>query len=786
MLTKQTRTRANLTGFVTVRLRKDGLDPPKAEPLEQHAKRKGFEGIAAVLEKLGNPKSERLIRAVPMEKVLEMERRAAQTEFPPLHSLAQYWRIDLRHLDRGEMERAVMQIRQAREVDMVQEDVQPMPAAVTPGDDDYNAGQGYQDAAPTGIDARWMWTQADGEGAGVAVVDIEGGWLVTHEDLTGKAPTLIHGAQSTNPDWVNHGTAVLGEIAATDNAVGVVGTAPAITSVRMSSIFDAAQNFHVEDAFIAAIAAMNAGEILLIELQTSFEPMETLDALLDLIRLAVAQGILVVEAAGNGAEDLDAWTTPGGLLRLNRTSADFVDSGALMVGACVSAVPHERWWASNFGTRIDCFAWGENVTTCGYGDLDDGGGDTNKEYTDTFQGTSSASPIIVSAAALVQARHKAVAGTFLSPTQMRTVLSNPTTGTVQGVTVAGAIGVMPDLAAVLPALGLVPDIYLRDAVGDTGVVPWMGSISTSPDVIVRPDSVADPQMSYGQGSGTEGSDTLGYEVESGQDNFIYVRVRNRGGSAAANVVATVYWSEVATLVTPGMWHLVGSTTIPNVPTGDLLTVSDEIVWPKGQIPATGHYCFVATLHHADDPAPPTPGTMSFSDFYDLIKAQNNVTWRNFNVVNVLPDPPSATTAFEFLLTGAEGEPEPFEFVVERNVPWDAKLVLEGPLQLIRLKLGRVSRDVKIDRRKKTAEMVLPSLPRIALGKARLGKGDRFPCRLSLIPGKTRITWGHGVAVRQLYRGEEVGRVAWQFAPEVRLGSKKERSEKEHKEQYSHR
>jgi hypothetical protein len=743
-----------------------------------------LEGIAAVLEKLGNPKSERLIRAVPMEKVLEMERRAAQTEFPPLNSLAQYWRIDLRHLDRDEMERAVMQIRQAREVEMVEEDVQPMPAVVTPGDDDYNAGQGYQDAAPTGIDARWMWTQADGEGAGVAVVDIEGGWLVTHEDLAGKSPTLIHGTQ--NPGWVDHGTAVLGEIVAIDNTVGVVGTAPAITSVRMSSIFDAALNFHEADAFIAAIAAMNAGDILLIELQTGFFlPMETQDALLDLIRLAVAQGILVVEAAGNGNADLDAWST-GGLFRLNRTSPDFVDSGALMVGACVSAVPHERWWASNFGTRIDCFAWGENVTTCGYGDLDDGGGDTDKEYTDTFQGTSSASPIIVSAAALVQARHQAVAGTFLSPTQMRTVLSNPATGTVQGGVVPGAIGVMPDLAAVLPALGLVPDIYLRDAVGDTGVIPWAGSISTSPDVIVRPDSVADPQASYGQGSGTEGSSTLGYEVESGQDNFIYVRVRNRGGSAAVNVVARVYWSDVATLVTPGMWQLVGSTTIPNVPAGDLLTVSDAIVWPKAQIPATGHYCFVATLHHANDPAPPTPGTMSFSDFYDLVKGQNNVTWRNFNVVNNLPDPPSATTAFEFLMTGAEGEPELFDFEVERNVPWDAKLVLEGPVQLICLQLGRTSRDVKIDRRKKTAAMVLPSLPRIALGRVRLGKGDRFPCRLTLIPGKTEITWGHGVAVRQLYRREEVGRVGWQFAPEVRFGPRRERTEKERKEQYSHR
>jgi hypothetical protein len=72
--------------------------------------------------------------------------------------------------------------------------------------------------------------------------------------------------------------------------------------------------------------------------------------------------------------------------------------------------------------------------------------------------------------------------------------------------------------------------------------------------------------------------------------------------------------------------------------------------------------------------------------------------------------------------------------------------------------------VKINRREKTAQILLPSLPRISLGRLRLGKGDRPHCQLMLTPGKTKIAWGHGAAVRQLYRGQEVGRVVWQFAP----------------------
>jgi hypothetical protein len=638
--------------------------------------------------------------------------------------------------------------------------------AVTPGDDPHSIGQDYQDAAPLGIDARWMWTQPNGEGSGVAVVDVEGGWRVTHEDLVGKTPTLIHGAQYA--PWEDHGTAVLGEILATDNAVGVVGSAPAISNVRMSSIYDAFGVQHVTDAMTAAVAAMSLGQILLIELQVNFLPVETMDDLLDVVRLATARGITVVEAAGNGNSDLDAWTTPGGLQRLNRASPDFVDSGSIMVGACVSTVPHDRWWASNFGSRIDCFAWGENVTSTGYGDLDAGGGDADRWYTDTFQGTSSASPIIVSAAALVQSNYQAATGTLLSPGQMRALLSNPATGTAQGAGVAGAIGVMPDLAAIIPTIGILPDLYVRDAVGDTGAVPWTGSISASPDVIVLPAAVVDPQLAFGEGSGTENSATLGYEVEAGQENSIYVRIRNRGGAAAANVVATVYWSEVATLVTPASWNLIGNVTIPMVAVGDVLTVSPRLAWPKAGLPGVGHYCFVATLQHPQDPTPPIPGPMDWTSFQDLIRNQNNVTWRNFNVVNQLPDAPDATAAFAFKLAGAEDRTLSFGFEIERRLPRDAELELEGPIGLLVRIMGDRAWTLIEPKRGENARLVLPALPRIRLAEVRVPRGVRLPCTFRIRRGKARIEYGHGVAIRQIFKGAEVGRIVWQFAPKARL------------------
>lgn len=767
------------SGMVVVRLTAEAspVEHDKvADTLAIHAEMYALKRLLSVLDSAGSPESYRLARSVPAEKILEMEHEATQSRFPPLHSLTQYWRLDLREHSREEASRILDMLISLPEVDSAWEEPLDTLPVVTPGDDPYNAGQGYQDAAPDGIDTRWTWTQPNGEGAGIGIVDVEGGWRVTHEDLAGKTPTLIHGAQYAS--WEDHGTAVLGVIVASDNTVGVVGSAPAITSVRMSSIYDAFGVQHTLDALVAAVAAMSVGEILLIELQSSYLPVETLDDRLDVIRLATALGITVVEPAGNGNYDLDAWTTPGGLQRLNRTSIDFVDSGAIVVAAAEPTVPHDRvsgtGYASNFGSRIDCYAWGKGVVTCGYGDLDNGGGDDDKAYTDTFKNTSSASPIIVSAAALVQSNYQATTGTLLSPVQMRALLANPATGTVQGFALPGAIGVMPDLAVIFPTLGLVPDIYLRDAVGDTGAIPWTGSISASPDVIVLPSSVADPQLTFGEGSGTENSAILGYEAESVHDNTIYVRVRNRGGSPAANVIATVYWSEVATLVTPSTWHLIGDVTLPSVPVGDVLTVSPALTWLSADIPATGHYCFVATLQHPNDPAPPTPGPLDWSSFQDMIRAHNNVTWRNFNVVNDLPDTPDATPSFAFNLAGAEDRARPFAFEIERRLPADALLELEGPLGMLeRLKGERPWKLIR-DENARYARLVLPTLPRIMLEEVRIPAGARLPCKFVIHPREEKVAFGHGVAIRQIYKGDDVGRIAWQFAPKLRLGHEMEK------------
>jgi serine protease len=57
------------------------------------------------------------------------------------------------------------------------------PPAVNPGDDPRSTNQGYLDAAPGGINARYAWGFPGGDGAGANIIDVEQGWNLNHEDL---------------------------------------------------------------------------------------------------------------------------------------------------------------------------------------------------------------------------------------------------------------------------------------------------------------------------------------------------------------------------------------------------------------------------------------------------------------------------------------------------------------------------------------------------------------------------------------------------------------------------
>ncbi|PFT74436.1 putative mucin/carbohydrate-binding domain-containing protein [Bacillus cereus] len=344
--------------------------------------------------------------------------------------------------------------------------------SVNPYDDPRFTNQGYLEAAPKGINASHAWSIKGGDGKDTTFVDMEYGWLLNHEDLVNKNIKLMSGQNISQHRA--HGTSVLGIVSSEDNQIGNIGIAPkanvkVISQIRDNGIYNTA------DAILSAVHNLQAGDILLLEAQASYDgygdkylPVEVHPDIFDAIRVGADKGIIIIEAGANGSNDLDNFKDRNGKKILNRNSPDFKDSGAIMVGAGSSTVPHKRLWFSNYGSRLDVYGWGENVDTTSANPSQN----TTNLYTSTFSGTSSASPIIAGAATSIQGIAKEHRGSPYTPAELRNILSNPNTGTKSQDPWNDRIGVLPDLKSILDNLGFNSDIPNSSSILEGNQFAW--------------------------------------------------------------------------------------------------------------------------------------------------------------------------------------------------------------------------------------------------------------------------------------------------------------------------
>ncbi|MCC6285193.1 MAG: S8 family serine peptidase [Phycisphaerales bacterium] len=321
------------------------------------------------------------------------------------------------------------------------------PDLPTPGN--YEGQQGYLNAATGGMNPRSIWTWPGGAGGASAVCDIEYAWNTSHIDLP---PVTVLGATPQNPFSDNHhGTAVLGVLMSRPNGFGTTGgvhNAPGFVAGAYT-----ANQYRLNAAILSAAAGLEPGDVILIEQQiwgpnNEYVPSEWVRSVYDAIRIAVGNGIHVVEAAGNGGQNLDdAMFSSGNGGHWPFLAAN--DSGAIIVGAGgTGSSDRQRLSFSCYGSTVDLQGWGHNVVTTGYGSLYNAEG-LNAYYTGGFNGTSSASPTVVNAVASVSSLAQAVLGDVLTPAELRDLLRS--TGSPQ----LGAltnIGPRPDVLGAAWAL----------------------------------------------------------------------------------------------------------------------------------------------------------------------------------------------------------------------------------------------------------------------------------------------------------------------------------------------
>lgn len=323
--------------------------------------------------------------------------------------------------------------------------------------------QYYDGTLNSGIDALWAWNN-NVTGQGVTVCDIEYGFY-EHCDL--PAYDIIHSWPEDTPiggviDF-SHGTATTGEIAALNDGSGTTGIAYDCNMAFASTLYldepDQSLINQPDTAILAVADAIPAGSIMLLEMQIAgpnvtgsgqfgYVPFEWFEPVFNAIQIAVGNGIVVCEAGGNGYQNLDdPIYSQGHLNHWPFLPGPSHDSGAIIVGAGSSGYmgkPQVALNYSNRGSRVNVQGFGNNVVTT-LASPDNSCDFYSAEF--GFNGTSSATPIVAGAAALIQSEWIVMnqkENQHLNSTQMRRLMES--TGTEQnGYDGTNHIGPLPNV-----------------------------------------------------------------------------------------------------------------------------------------------------------------------------------------------------------------------------------------------------------------------------------------------------------------------------------------------------
>jgi len=336
------------------------------------------------------------------------------------------------------------------------------------------------------------------------------------------------------------------------------------------------------------------------------------------------------------------------------------------------------------------------------------------------------------------------------------------------------------------AVGIGPDVYLRDNLADTGLEPYPGSyLYASPDVINRQTASADPTTEFAD----MGSDSLWQNVKAGQPNYVYVRIQNRGNQTG-DTTLNVYFIPATSFATPASWIPVGSLPVTGIAPGTV-RIAGPITFPSALIPVPGHYCMIGVLSSSLDPAPDTGLIATVPAYIDFVRNTNNIAYRNMDVEPAGgAGTAGGTGAIEVDVRGLPGQLQHYELRLDfgKFVP-GAKIVIKAPAGAL---AGAIPRGLKLVARDKTQDIyeVLrgpaaaqqrsfygqPELPAepvkaLAIGFDGVHAEKPFPLKVEWVLPKDFLAGakyvppgGYVLAVRQSWRGQSVGAFGIKLVP----------------------
>jgi len=279
----------------------------------------------------------------------------------------------------------------------------------------------------TGLENEWYifrchasdaWNSASGKN--VVIADVDWGCRTSHQDLAPNIEKTFNAFDGTTDvthgGSVFHGTGVLGLSGAAANGKGTAGFAHEATlwPVQADSGTGTSLGGNAWARGIEWVRTSDSGgkrKVAILEVQTgSFGNYEQVPSVNAAILTAIASGVIVCVAAGNGNRDAG----------IDDSGNAIPDTGSILVGATsYDASQNVRAWFSNFGARITVCAPGDSAhdLTC------DNASDTS--YRNGFGGTSGATPKVAGTAALMLAANPA-----LTHAEVRAILNSTGTAVV--------------------------------------------------------------------------------------------------------------------------------------------------------------------------------------------------------------------------------------------------------------------------------------------------------------------------------------------------------------------
>lgn len=260
---------------------------------------------------------------------------------------------------------------------------------------------------------------------------------------------------------------------------------------------------------------------------------------------------------------------------------------------------------SNFGTCVDGYAPGSAIKSDWY---------SSTTATNTISGTSMASPHVAGCAALYKAQFgnqsSAVVSAAIANLSTPNVISGNPAGTPNRLLYCG------------------PDVWSKDKSVDTG---------NEPDSATAGMNMWESTDIWNTVASSTG--TVHQNPEFGQSNYMHVRLRNRGLAQGSGPV-TIYVANASSgLSWPGSWTTIGTFNTGLINPGSTLDV--VMPWnPAG----VGHYCIL--VRYTGEP-------MTYTETWDVnynTRYNNNIVWRNMNVVDLVTGPQVAQFILRNILT----------------------------------------------------------------------------------------------------------------------------------------